>query len=210
MKKLADAVEKLRKSEVKGVIDDRLKEFEDLGKKSSNELFKEMCFCLLTANCAADKCMAIQKSLGGRGGFLTLSEQKLAARLRELGYRFPNVRAKYISEARKHKDHLKETIESFEKESDLREWLVKNVKGLGYKESSHFLRNIGFKDFAILDFHIIDVLEEHNMIDRPKTLTPKKYIEIEGELKKIGKKLGLNMAELDLYLWRMETGKVLK
>jgi len=208
MKKLADAVEKLRKSEVKGVIEDRLKEFEDLGKKSGNELFKEMCFCLLTANCAADKCMAIQKSLGD--GFLTLPEQKLAASLKELGYRFPNMRAKYISEARKHKDHLKETIESFEKESDLREWLVKNVKGLGYKESSHFLRNIGFKDSAILDSHIMDVLEGHNLIERPKTLTPKKYIEIEGELKKIGKKLGLNMAELDLYLWRMETGKVLK
>jgi len=208
MKKLADSVKRLRAGETKSIIEKRLKEFEELGKKASKELFKEMCFCLLTANCAAEKCMAIQKSLGD--DFITLAEHQLAKKLKELGYRFPNMRAKYISEARKHKENLKETIDSFDKEFDLREWLVKNVKGLGYKEASHFLRNIGFKGSAILDFHIIDALEAHNLIEKPKTLTPKKYIEIENELKKIGKELGLNMAELDLYLWRMETGKVLK
>lgn len=78
------------------------------------------------------------------------------------------------------------------------------------KEASHFLRNIGYSNYAIIDFHIIDLLEREGIIKRPKTLTPAKYIEIENKLKEIGKKTELTQAELDLYLWYMETGKILK
>ncbi|MHA2326793.1 MAG: 8-oxoguanine DNA glycosylase, partial [Promethearchaeota archaeon] len=91
-----------------------------------------------------------------------------------------------------------------------RDWIVKNIKGIGYKEGSHFLRNIGYNNLAIIDFHIIDLLVKSHLIEKPKTLTKKKYLEIEELLKLIGKKLKLNLAELDLYLWYTETGKVLK
>jgi len=84
------------------------------------------------------------------------------------------------------------------------------VKGFGYKEASHFLRNIGFENLAIIDFHIIDSLVDAGLIEKPKTITPKKYLEIETMLKKIAEKSGMNLAELDLYLWCNETGKVLK
>ncbi|MBN2459751.1 N-glycosylase/DNA lyase [Candidatus Woesearchaeota archaeon] len=208
MKELSDKIDNLKANGVKAQVETRLEEFEALGKKPSQELFKEMCFCILTANSSAKKCMEIQQSIDN--GFLGLPKEKLAAKLKELGYRFPNKRAEYISEARKHKDSLRKVIEAANDEADLRQWLVKNVKGLGYKEASHFLRNIGFKGSAILDFHIIDILDEHKLIQRPKSLTPKKYLEIENELKKIGQKLNLNMAELDLYLWCAETGTVLK
>jgi SAM-dependent methyltransferase len=81
--------------------------------------------------------------------------------LRELGHRFPNTRAKYIVEARKHAKDLKKIVHStFDNVDALREWLADNVKGLGFKESSHFLRNIGFEDVAIIDFHIIDFLAQ--------------------------------------------------
>jgi len=88
--------------------------------------------------------------------------------------------------------------------------LVKNVKGLGYKEASHFLRNTGKKNLAIIDFHIIDLLERHRLIEKPKTISKARYLEIEDVLRKLGTKAGLNQSELDLYLWYMETGKVLK
>lgn len=130
---------------------------------------------------------------------MTLSEFKLAKRLKELGHRYPNARARYIVEARKCKNIVEE-----------REWLVGNIKGLGYKEASHFLRNIGYKDFAILDFHIIDILTRYNLIEKPKTLTKRKYMGIENLLRKVAGRLNLNLAELDLYLWHAETGKVLK
>ena len=40
--------------------------------------------------------------------------------------------------------------------------------------------------------------------------TKKKYQEIEDLLKNIAKETDLTLAELDLYLWYMETGKILK
>ena len=94
-----------------------------------------------------------------------------------------------------------------------REKLVKMIKGLGMKEASHFLRNIGFKDVAIVDFHIIDLLKREGLTDfdrKTSGLSKGKYLEIEGVLEKLGKELGMNLAELDLYLWYMETGKILK
>lgn len=208
MDKLIEIVENLKKNKIKDVINTRIEEFEKVGSQSSDELFNELCFCILTANFNAERSIRIQKKIGD--GFQTLPEPELAKRLSELGHRYPNVRAKYIVEARRYKDSLKGIIENFDVESELRKWIVKNVKGLGYKEASHFLRNIGYKHLAIIDFHIIDLLAKHKLIEKPKTLTKKRYIEIEGLLRKIAGKLDLNLAELDLYLWFSETGKVLK
>lgn len=187
----------LKNSKIKREVDKQIKEFKK--KKSNDEFFKELCFCILTANFNAERGIEIQKKIGN--GFLNLSKSKLAKRLRQMGHRFPNSRASYIVEARKYKNSL------FGKS---REWLVKNIKGIGYKEASHFLRNTGCVDYAIIDFHIIDFLVKCNLIERPKALTKKRYLEIEGLLRKIAKKLGLNLAELDLYMWYAETGKVLK
>ncbi|MFH1544966.1 MAG: N-glycosylase/DNA lyase [archaeon] len=208
MQELLKEIECLKNSETRKLIDSRIKEFQEIGKNGSNELFKELCFCILTANCSAEKCIILQKKLGN--DFLTLSEKQLAKKLKQSGYRHPNIRAKYILEARKYKNSLKETINSFKNESEAREWLVGNVKGIGFKEGSHFLRNTGKKNVAIIDFHIIDLLVKEKLIDKPKTLNKKKYLEIETLLKKIARKSNLNLAELDLYLWSKETGKVLK
>lgn len=207
MEKLIDKIESLKKGEIGKLVNDRIKEFKNIGKKSTNELFNEMCFCILTANFNAEKSIKIQNEIGEC--FSNDSEEDLAKKLQELGHRFPNMRASYISESRNCKDMLKRVVESL-KNDELREWLVKNVKGIGYKETSHFLRNIGFDDFAIIDFHIIDILAKYDLIEKPKALTRKKYLEIEKILKKIAGKSGLNLAELDLYLWYMETGKILK
>jgi len=207
VEQLIRTLEKLKKSEVKELVDTRIKEFEEMRKKSSEEIFKELCFCILTANFNAEKSIKIQKEIGD--GFLFLDKKELEKKLKELGHRFPETRASYIVEARKFKDSLKNVLESL-KEEEIREWLVRNIKGLGYKEASHFLRNIGYKNFAIIDFHILDLLEKFGLIKKPKTMTRKRYIEIESLLREIARKAGLNLAELDLYLWFLETRKVLK
>jgi N-glycosylase/DNA lyase len=94
---------------------------------------------------------------------------------------------------------------------ELREWLAKNVKGLGWKESSHFLRNIGHRDLAILDRHILKNLVRARVLRAlPKTLTPKRYLSIEKKFKKFSERIGIPMDELDLLFWSMETGKILK
>lgn len=207
MEKILNKINELKCSDIKLVIDKRVNEFRNFNKKSNKELFKELCFCILTANFTAERGINIQNTIGD--GFLTLTQAQLANKLKELGHRFPNTRAKYIVEARKHKDELKQLIKT-KSEYELREWLVQNVKGLGYKEASHFLRNIGYQNLAIADFHIVDILADHKLIEKPKTMTKNKYLEVEKVLQNIGSKCNLCMSELDLYLWYLETGKVLK
>jgi N-glycosylase/DNA lyase len=207
MDELIKQIESLKDGEIGNLIQKRIDEFKELNKKPNDELFKELCFCILTANFNAEKSIKIQNEIGEC--FLDNSEEELAKKLKNLGHRYPNTRAKYISDSRRCKESLKEVIQ-FNDKNKLREWIVNNVKGLGYKEASHFLRNIGFDDFAIIDFHIVDILVKHDLIKRPKTLTKTKYLEIENLLRTIGKKTDLTLAELDLYLWYMETGKILK
>lgn len=207
MPKLVEEIEKLKNSPIKEVVDNRIKEFESFGKKKQEEVFSELCFCLLTANFQAEKCVQIQHEMAR--DFEIVPKEELAKKLKEIGHRFWPQRAERIVEARECKTELCSLV--FKKSGqEMRDWLVKNVKGLGMKESSHFLRNIGYKDLAIIDFHIVDLLEREGLIQRPKTITPKKYIEIEQVLEKLGKEVGLNLAELDLYLWYLETGKILK
>jgi len=207
MNNLINKIESLKNSEISNLVHNRIKEFKELDKKSNNELFKELCFCILTANFNAEKSIKIQDEIGEC--FLDDSEEELAKKLKNLGHRFPNTRAEYILESRKYRDSLEDIVQS-NNSKKLRKWIVNNVKGLGYKETSHFLRNIGFDDLAIIDFHIVDILVKHNLIERPKTLTKRKYLEIENLLKKIARKTNLSLAELDLYLWYLETGKILK
>lgn len=210
MKALIEKINNLKKSEVKQIIDSRMKEFEALGNKDSNEIFKELCFCFMTANFSAQGGIKIQNEINE--GFLNLSEEQLAKRLSELGHRFPNARAKYIFLAQPHKDSIKSTLQDFGDGILARNWIVQNIKGLGMKEASHFLRNIGYKDIAIIDFHIVDLLVKYGLIEplKNKSLSPKRYIEIENVLKEISNKTNLNLGELDLYLWYEETGKILK
>ena len=207
MNDLTNKITTLKNSDINKLIDSRIQEFKDLDKKSNDKLFKELCFCILTANFNAEKSIKIQKEIGEC--FLTDSKDVLAQKLRNCGHRFPNARAAYISESVKRKDNLGEIVQIHDG-NVLREWIVENVKGLGYKEASHFLRNIGFDDYAIIDFHIVDLLVDYKLIERPKTITKRKYMAIENLLKKLARKTNLTLAELDLYLWYMETGKILK
>ena len=190
-------------------INKRMREFEEKRKSSWRDLFNELCFCILTANSSAQMGIKVQNSLGFEG-FYYLPEEELSSRLTNLGYRYPRVRAKYIVEGRKYAKSLEKIV----KETDVnrvRDWLVKNIKGIGLKEASHFLRNVGFKEIAIIDRHILKILHEYGLIDEiPRSLTKRKYLEIEKILKEMAKELNLSPAELDLYLWFSKTGKVLK
>ncbi len=208
MKNLLDTIERLKYSPISELITQRLHEFKTLQQGSIDSIYKEMRFCIMTANCSAERCLEIHESIGD--GFLNLTEEHLVKEFKTLGYRFPKIRVKYILEARKHKEDLDIMTKDNIGRNELREWIVNNIKGLGYKEASHFLRNIGYTDYAIIDFHIIDTLVKFKIIEKPKTLTKKKYLKIENILKTIGKKLNLKLDELDLFLWYFETGKVLK
>jgi len=197
---LIKIINELKKSLVSKVINNRMKEFSDIP-RDFNSLFRELTFCLLTAGASAELGIKTINHLGNTIYNGTLED--IQKKLKEV-YRFHTIRAGYIFQARE--NFRKINLNS----KTIREDLAENIKGLGMKEASHFLRNIGFKDFAIVDFHIIDILVKNKIIDRPKSLTKNKYLEIEQILKGLADKLKMSLAELDLYLWFLETGKVLK
>lgn len=208
MKKIIQDIEALKhNTTIQKQIDTRIHEFKTINTHSAEELYTELCFCLLTANFSSQRSIHIHAQLKSHFGID--SSETLAAKLKASGYRFPHTRAAYITEARAHKDSLPTILHTLQGE-DRRAWLVHTIKGFGYKEASHFLRNIGYDDYAIIDSHILDLLTREKLIRKPKTLTQKKYKTLEKLLRTLALQTNLTLAELDLYLWYQETGKILK
>ena len=177
-------------------------------------LFSELCFCLLTANSSASMGIRIQAKLGDEG-FMKASEKELTEVFRSHGHRFPEQRAQRIVEVRQRWEEIRELINSGKGWKEVRSLLAEpkspfKIKGFGYKEASHFLRNIGAKDLAIVDRHIYRFLTENGLFPSVKTLTPKRYLEAERVLEELCKELKITQAELDLYIFYIKTKKVLK
>src|SRR6187549_3646275 len=117
---------------------------------------------------------------------------------------YPRARSRYIVESRDFlKKHcglrLRAKLESFDCDLSRRDWLVKEkgIKGLGYKEASHYLRNVGFKGYAILDKHVLRCLAELKIIDDPKPPnTRARYLTVEDKLRKLTRRLNIDFDEL--------------
>jgi len=159
---LIGRVSDLRRGKVGQLVAKRIREFKLLGRlPSASAVFRELCFCILTANFNAERAIKIQSALGN--GLLTLLPAQLARRLKALGHRYPNSRANYICKARLRRKEISATLRSMADQQHLRDWVAKEIVGLGYKEASHFLRNVGFDDLAIVDFHILDLLARNGL-----------------------------------------------
>jgi N-glycosylase/DNA lyase len=196
-------------------IKERLLEFEEVWKESDERIFEEMAFCFCTPQSNAKLCFAAVDFLAKSGMLLRADEKKISRYLE--GVRFPENKSRYIVEARRQftdqfgRLRIKDKLHHHNP-LVLREWLVKNVKGLGYKEAGHFLRNIGMGgNLAILDRHILKNMVRYGVIKEvPKTLTRKKYLELEKKLREFSRKVGIPLAELDLLFWSQETGEIFK
>ena len=148
---------------------------------------------------------------------MTADQPELANALAGV-HRYPNARARYIVASREflreHCDmNLRSKLRGFKCSYERRDWLVreKGIKGLGYKEASHYLRNIGFSGYAILDKHVLNCLAELGIIADPKPPnTRSKYLSVEEKLKKLTDDIRIDFDELDLVLWSMKTGVILK
>lgn len=209
-------IKKLKKSyELKrDVIKSRLEEFEKKIERPDEEVFAELSFCLCTPQSKAKLCDLAVKSLQKNNVLYRGTSKDLKPFLNTV--RFGNTKAERIVKARElftkdGKLNLKDRIFSFSSPDELRGWLVENVNGLGMKEASHFLRNIGFgTGFAILDRHILKNLREFGVVDEVKSMTKKRYLEIEDKMQEFSNKVGIPMEELDLLFWSEETGEVFK
>jgi len=195
-------------------IKKKLKEFGDLYKSNDECIFKELCFCILTPQSKAIYCDEAVKELVRSGLLLKGEKSDIKANLRRV--RFPNNKASYLIAARRaFKNSRRFDIKSKIDEGNIfktREWFVKNIKGLGYKEASHFLRNIGFgNDIAILDIHILRSLKRYGIIKKiPSLINRKIYLNVENKMRGFSLKIGIPLQELDLLFWSEQTGFIFK
>ncbi|MCJ8342357.1 MAG: N-glycosylase/DNA lyase [Cetobacterium sp.] len=204
----------------KGKKDDirrRLKEFKEIWEKGNNiDIHVELSFCILTPQSKALNAWKAITTLRDNKILFTGNPEEIAQYLNIV--RFKNNKGKYLVELREQMKNeegeiiTKDFFSKFKSVYEMREWIVKNIKGMSYKEASHFLRNVGFgKEIAILDRHILKNLVRLGVIDEiPKSLNEKRYKDIEERLKKYCKEVKIHMDEMDLLLWYLEAGEIFK
>lgn len=176
-----------------------------------SKYFYELCYCLCTPMSKAENAQKVQTILEDADYFN--NDLDITKILRDSGnyIRFHNQKSKYIENIKINYQEILPFIISPESNFEKREKLVKFVAGMGYKEASHFLRNIGFFGLAILDRHILRNLAKYNIIQEiPKSINFNKYIQLEQLFINFAKSVGLSLEELDLTFWAKETGYVLK
>jgi N-glycosylase/DNA lyase len=205
---------KARYRQQRAAIIERLAQFRDAGNSGDREVFGELCFCILTPQSKALACDGIIRKLTSSGLLFDGTAGQIRPYVRYA--RFYRNKTGYIVAAR---DLLSATGEIRIKDKldrrdpgSAREWLVKNIKGIGYKEGSHFLRNIGLgEDLAILDIHILRNLKDLGVIPEvPRSLTGKRYVEIEKKLRAFARRCRIPVGHLDLLFWSMATGRIFK
>ncbi len=203
-------------AEIAGRVEERLSLFRRIQEQgSARDIFIELSFCILTPQSKARQCDRALRGLLERGLLFNGSYDELRAALNLV--RFRNHKAEYLLLARDrfvqgNTVTLKRELMSHERVDEKRDWLARTVKGMGVKEASHFLRNIGFgSEVAILDRHILKNLALLGVIDEmPKSLSPKRYLEIELLMKEFALSAGIPLDHLDFVLWYKETGDIFK
>ncbi len=201
---------------IRPVILARLAEFKRLGERGSEyDIFKELVFCLLTPQSRAENCWSAVEFLAGNNLLLAGDAATIATALR--GVRFRYNKARYIVEARERfmidgELKLRRFLTDVADPQGVRDWLVRTVKGLGYKEASHLLRNIGLgTNMAILDRHILKNLRILGVIDEiPASMTRKRYLAFERRMMRFACNVSIPLSHLDFVLWYKETGRVFK
>ena len=180
MKEIIDTYNKIEK-----IILNRIIEFKSVWNEANEKrLFQELAFCLLTPQSKAENAWKTIIKLTENNKLFEANTSSISNDLNLV--RFKNNKASYLVEAREiffsNSKGIRETLSEFTPVYEKRKWLNNNIKGYGLKESSHFLRNIGFvEDIAILDRHILRNLKRFNVISEiPKSIPEKKYFQMKS------------------------------
>ena len=201
--------------QIKKDIHNRIFEFKSVWNEADEKrLFQELVFCLFTPQSKAVNAWETVIKLTENNKLFEANASSISNDLNLV--RFRNNKASYLVKARErffnNSKGIRETLLEFTSVYEKRKWLNRNIKGYGLKESSHFLRNIGFvEDIAILDRHIMKNLRKFNVISEiPKSIPEQKYFQIENQMKKFSNKISIPLGHLDFIFWFNETQTIFK
>jgi N-glycosylase/DNA lyase len=191
-------------------IRERLEEFNEV---PPEEYLWELLYCLLTPQSRALHAELVIAKL--RQEDFLRAKFDPTSHLRDPAHyiRFHNQKARRLLDVAGREEEIRRMLESDRTTSaEKREWLVAGVKGLGWKEASHFLRNIGHQDLAIIDRHILKHMLRCGAIDAmPQSIGTKRiYLDLEERFRRLAAASGLALQELDLLFWSYEEGSVRK
>lgn len=197
----------------KDMIEAQLGEFKKIRESADDrKIFEELAYCILTS--AVGPKVGLKSLEAIKDILLAGSAEESESRLKGI-HKYPE-KAYYIVHTREYLKReygfkLRELVDSFPGPEERRDFfaLNKDIKGIGYTQASHFLRNIGFSGYAILDKNVVKSLYDFGIIDSPKPpTTGKKYKEIENRMKTLAGELGIGLDELDMLLWSLRTGRI--
>jgi N-glycosylase/DNA lyase len=197
----------------KDMIEAQLGEFRKVRESADDrKIFEELAYCILTSAVGPKvglKSLEAIKDILPEG-----SAEETERRLKNI-HKYPE-KAYYIVHTREYLEReygfkLRELVDSFPGADERRDFFALNrdIKGIGYTQASHFLRNIGFSGYAILDKNVLKSLYDLGILDSPKPpSTGKRYKEIESRMKSLAAELGIGLDELDMLLWSLRTGRI--
>ncbi len=197
-------------------VETRLEGFRMLWETADEgELFTELAFCILTPQSGARRCGRAIELLVDRGLLFGGSRDEISRAINIV--RFRNNKARYLVDARERFVERRESIREIHRSRgcdpyETRQWMAAHVKGIGYKEASHFMRNIGIgEDLAILDRHVLRNMVNLGLLEElPGALSPSRYLACEKLLGGFASGIGIPMGHLDFVLWYKETGDIFK
>lgn len=197
-------------------IEERLGEFRSIWDQCDEEsALRELLFCILTPQSKARLCWEAIEEMACTDILLNGTYDEILEAVGKVRFKYRKTRFLMEARDRFHREgdtNLLSFIREFDDAPEAREWLVKNIKGLGYKEASHFLRNIGLGgDLGILDRHILRSLNKAGVIEGiPGSLGNKGYLEIEERMREFSGNINIPLSHLDLVLWHVATGDIFK
>lgn len=193
---------------MKSAIQQRLLDFQHVPKE---EWFYEFCYCLCTPQSRAEHAMVVVDILKQTAFFERSYDPTYVLANKDHYIRFHNVKARRILDLREQWDDLYAAINRENNPSELRKFLIRHVRGYGLKEASHVLRNIGFRNLAILDRHILRMLNYCGVVDNSQRIsTTVNYLLVEKQALNYADEVSIPLDELDLLFWYINTGKILK
>ena len=180
---------------------------------NDEDAWQSLLFCILSSQVRVSAAAnATQAVLAEVPFFLTdVSSSEVYDKTKEIltrknvRHRFPEVKSRQIASAwfafAQVKDELYNYLDSFSTEKAAREAVTQLFPGIGFKQASMFLRDIGYSDrLCIIDTHLLWYCG-HMGKKCYGAMTAKKYIEVEDYLLKQSDEFGVSPKIFDSAIW---------
>ena len=188
-----------------------VKRLEEFNQIKIDDYFYEFCFCICTPQSKAAHALIVQKELEAMDFRNNMFDPTDILKRKSNYIRFHNQKAARLLTAREQFPEIQKWLLEDITPREKRNRLANEFVGIGMKEASHFLRNIGYRDLAILDRHILRHLTEHGVFDDiPDISSFKKYVLAENAFEEFSHQVGISMDELDLLFWSASAGEIIK